>query len=90
MATKRTTENLPKLTPAQHRVLSAAANGHLIRNADMGWFQKGGYRIRSERNPNPATVEKLIDLGLLNRGRIPLGEISVTMTVTAAGMEVLG
>lgn len=54
-----------RLTNEQQRVLKAVAEGRLIRNHDMGWFQKPGYRVQGERNARDATVSKLIQLQLI-------------------------
>lgn len=54
-----------RLTAEQQRVLRAVADGKLTHLADMGWFQKGGYRIAGDRNPHPATVRKLIEAKLI-------------------------
>lgn len=78
-----------KLTNAQANTLRAVADGLVHRKADMGWFQKGGYRLRGGRAPSPATVDKLADLGLVDRGRMGRGEVSCAVTITAKGKEVL-
>lgn len=78
-----------RLTATQAAVLQAVAEGRLVYNYDMGWFQKGGYRLRGGRNPSPATVQKLNDLGFVRRLRGDLGRTFSEVVITDAGRDFL-
>ena len=77
------------LSEAQKRVLAAVAEGRVSFARDMGWFQKGGYRLVGGRNPNPATMDKLTALGFITRKSVGMGETHADVLLTPAGKAAL-